>query len=102
MRTPRAVVRIAVTVALAVSLGGCWLQPGFDAGRGNWNPLEFQLNSHTVGAGLTSRWNTTVFPVVTPVNAPLASGGRIYTTTGFGASVSALDARTGAIVWTTD
>lgn len=102
MRTPRGLVRIALTVALAVSLGGCWLQPGFDAGRGNWNPLELQLNSRTVGAGLTQRWSATLLPVATGVNSPLSSGGRIFTTTGFGSSASAVDARTGAILWTRD
>lgn len=102
MSRARAFVRITATVALAVSLAGCWLQPRYDAGQGNWNPFEHRLTSRTVGAGLTERWETPALGVATSVNAPLASHGRIYVTTGFGASASALDARTGAVLWTRD
>jgi outer membrane protein assembly factor BamB len=102
MRRPGAVVRSISAAVLAVSLSGCWLQPGYDAGHGNWNPHETTLSSDTVGKGLVQRWRTTVLGVATSVNAPVASGGRIYVTTGFGASASALDARTGAVLWTRD
>src|SRR5262245_36558045 len=102
MGKARAFVRITAIVGLAVSLAGCWLQPRYDAGQSNWNPVELRLSSRTVGAGLTERWETPVLGIATSVNAPLASHGRIYVTTGFGASASALDARTGAVVWTRD
>lgn len=101
-RTRKGLIGVAATAALTLALAGCWLQPGFDAGRGNWNPFEYDLTSRTVGGGLTQRWNTTVLGVATNVNAPLSSRGRIYVTTSFGASASALDAHTGALLWTRD
>lgn len=96
--------RVLTTLALTAVLAGCWVQPGFDAGRTNANASEATLSSSTV-AGLTERWDT-VLPDVTDVNAPLSVGGSIYatakrTTTAGAPRVFAVDPATGAVRWAT-
>jgi hypothetical protein len=84
---------LAVTV-LVVSLSGCWLQPGFDPGRSNWNDGEAAITAANVGQ-LQLQWQGPVPGV------PVASfGGAVYTVAG--GSLSALTASTGELRWTAD
>ena len=89
---------------MAMSLPGCWLQPGFDAGRTNWNRGESALNTTTV-VGLTELWDTAL-PDVTEITAPLLVGDSVYASavrtadpSGAGDRVFGLDAATGSIRW---
>lgn len=85
-------------LAASALLAGCWVQPGFDAGRGNWNP-DPTITPANVGE-LVELWEHDTGDL--PVLAPLSVNRRIF------AGVSdpsgsheavALDAVTGAVVW---
>ena len=86
-------------LALGATLGGCWLQPGYDAGRTNWNASEGWLDAGNVGL-LAEVWDTQV-PSATGVNAPLAFGGAVYATTTSG-DAAAIDDATGTLRWSRD
>ena len=78
---------------LATSLGGCWVQPGFDPGRSYWNSGEATLTAANVDQ-LALQWEAaSVGPAVTYGNAVVVTDGL---------TVSALDVATGAVRWTTD
>lgn len=98
----RQIARIAGAVALAVSVGGCWLQPEADAGRTNWNRTETTLTSANVGE-LVELWRA---PIGRPetysglVRPQVSSGGTVYVTDALG-TVTALSLATGAQRWST-
>jgi len=97
---PKAI-RAFIAVGLAVTLAGCWEQPGFDAGRSNWNTGETTLTAANVG-GLARLWAVVPFDSGGGVNPPISSGGRLYVTAVDQPVVVAMDAGTGAVVWTRD
>lgn len=83
-----------------LSLTGCWLQPGFDAGNSRANTLESSLTLTNVGT-LTEAWSTTA----SFGGTPLVANGSVFVggldadgTTG----VEAFDLATGAPEWSAD
>jgi outer membrane protein assembly factor BamB len=86
---------IFTALVLGTTLGGCWMQPGFNAGRTNSNGAEQELRSDNVHL-LTSAWEAATFG--TKVNAPVSVGGVTYVTT-YSGRVAAYDSATGAVRW---
>jgi outer membrane protein assembly factor BamB len=98
-RGRRRALAAVVTMAVSVALPGCWLQPGFDASRSRWNPVEHQITPANVGT-LAEAWSVDVDAVA--VDEPLVYGGRVFVGrqgTGSGGEVVALDAATGDALW---
>lgn len=91
----RRVGAVVAALVLGTTLGGCWAQPGFDAGRTNGNEFERELRSDNVHL-LSSAWEAYTFGA--NVNAPVSIGGVIYVTT-YSGRVAAIDAATGAFRW---
>lgn len=96
-------VRMGVAV-LAISLSGCWLQPGFDAGRSAWNPGESTLTAATV-ADAVELWSHDTGPGAVQ-NPPLSVNGRVVAVARPSANgqphlAVGLDAATGTPQWTT-
>jgi outer membrane protein assembly factor BamB len=94
--------RALAAVGASVALSGCWLQPGFDASRTRWNPVEHQITAANV-AGLAEAWSVDV--EAPELFEPLVYGGRVFVgrqaSDSRGGGVVALDASTGATVWDT-
>lgn len=91
-------------VALAISLSGCWLQPGFDAGRSAWNPGESALTAATV-ADAVELWSHDSGTGAVQ-NPPLSVNGRIVAVArpdvaGQPSKAVGLDAASGVAQWTT-
>jgi len=82
-------------LALVSTMAGCWVQPGFDAGRSSWNPDETELTSTNVH-NLTELWDAPM-PSAERVNAPVSVSDTIYVTTR--TDVAAVDAATGVLRW---
>ena len=91
--------KVLGVAALATSLGGCWIQPGFDAGRGNWNPDETAITPGNVDQ-LVELWAHDTGDL--PVGAPLSVNGKVFAgvsnPAGQHQAVS-LDGATGAVLW---
>ncbi|HEY8544470.1 MAG TPA: hypothetical protein VIL36_05470, partial [Acidimicrobiales bacterium] len=86
--------RAAVAAVLGTTLTGCWVQPGFDAGRSDWNPGETTLTAASV-ADAALQWEATV------PGTPVATyGDLVYVQDGL--TVTALDTATGATRWSVD
>lgn len=87
-------------VVLAISLGGCWLQPDFDAGRTRWAPGETTITPANAG-DLVKLWDTQLPDGASYLLQPISDGGAIYVTgaTPTGAIVAALDAGSGQLRW---
>lgn len=98
----RNIARAAGAVALALSVGGCWLQPEADAGRTNWNQTEQTLTSANVGE-LVEVWRA---PIGRPetysgvVRPQVSSGGTVFVADALG-TVTAVSSATGAQRWST-
>src|SRR5688572_6565044 len=96
---------VAATAAagLAVTLAGCWEQPGHDAGRTRNNPDETTITAANVG-GLEELWSTDTGQGA--VGEPLSAGGKVYVATSGGGTAehraAALDAVSGAVAWSSD
>jgi outer membrane protein assembly factor BamB len=96
---------VAATAAagLAVTLAGCWEQPGHDAGRSRNNPDETTITAANVG-GLEELWSTDTGQGA--VGEPLSAGGKVYVATSGGGTAehraAALDAVSGAVAWSSD
>lgn len=104
-RPRRSIGRAFVVVLSTLGLTGCWLQPGFDATRSNWNRSETALTAATVG-DLVELWDVQV-PTATQVHDPISDRGTIYVTAGTNRSdsgkvITALDGRSGTPRWTID
>lgn len=84
---------------LCAVLSGCWVQQGWDAGRGNWNANESTITSGNVEQ-LVQLWDTAV-PEATYLNLPVSANGVVYVTA-VSTRVAALDAADGTIRWTRD
>jgi hypothetical protein len=76
MRRP--LLRTAVVLTAVLGLTGCWLQPGFDAERSGFNPLDGSVTPANVG-GLHRVWTVRLGP---GVNDPAVSAHGVYVTTG--------------------
>lgn len=74
----RPVLQTALVLAAGLGLSGCWLQPGFDAERSGFNPLDSVITPANV-AGLHVAWTAHLGP---EVNDPAVSPGGVYVTTG--------------------
>jgi hypothetical protein len=114
-RTERRWRRRAVVVAVATALlaSGCWLQPGNGPGHAYWNPDETTLTTANV-ASLAEDW--TGYAEGSLHSEPIVSGGKVFvsdtTVRSLGgqptgplarwAGLGALDAATGATLWTVD
>ncbi len=95
-------VRTVAVIALVLGATGCWMSPGFDAGRTNYAAGETTLTAATV-AGVHELWSTRIAPEDSAgprVHPPLALGGEIYAVS-VDAHAAALDAATGVPRWTT-
>lgn len=79
-------------------LSGCWVQQGWDAGRGNWNAQESTITSGNVGQ-LALAWDTAVADGA--LNLPVSANGAVYVTQ-TSTRIAALDADDGGIRWTRD
>jgi outer membrane protein assembly factor BamB len=95
---PRRIGGAIAALVLGTTLAGCWGQPGYNAGRTNWNKHEKVLRSDNVHL-LTRAWEA--YTSGTNVQAPISIGGVIYVTTDSG-RVAAFDAGSGAIRWQRD
>jgi outer membrane protein assembly factor BamB len=85
-------------LAVVAGLSGCWLQPGFDAGRSGWNDGEHTITAANVDQ-LTELWDVDIAGVG-GLGAVVSTGGKVYTIKG--TVVSARRADTGAEVWQRD
>ena len=87
----------AAALVLGTTLSGCWMQPGYDVGRSNWNPNETAITAANADQ-LTEVWS---YSTGGPVFELLSSGGDVFalseSPTGVGVS---LDLATGAHQWT--
>ena len=72
-----------------------WPMLGFEPHRTSFNPYENILNPSNVG-GLTLRWRVGSY-----FGTPVVSGGVIYSVIGLYNQLTALDERTGQILWQT-
>jgi hypothetical protein len=92
--------RALAAVGASVALSGCWLQPGFDASRTRWNPVEDDLTADNA-ADLAEAWSVDV--EAPELFEPLAQGGRVFVgwqaSDDTGGGVRALDAATGETLW---
>lgn len=88
--------------ALATSLGGCWVQQGFDAGHTRYNPDETAITSANVDQ-VVQLWSADTGDV--PVTWPLSVNGWVFavspTDGTSGNRIIGVDAATGAIAWDT-
>lgn len=94
----RTLATLGLTLVSAL-LSGCWVQQGWDAGRGNWNASESTITSGNVGQ-LVQAWDTAI-PEASYLNLPVSANGAVYVTAG-STRVAALDAADGTIRWTRD
>ncbi|MBV8950093.1 MAG: PQQ-binding-like beta-propeller repeat protein [Actinobacteria bacterium] len=63
---------------MAVTLSGCWLQPGYDAERSAFNPIDNAITPANVGT-LHTRWTV---PLGAAVHDPVVSTNGVYATLG--------------------
>jgi outer membrane protein assembly factor BamB len=93
---------LACSVVASVSLSGCWLQVGFDAGHTRHNTLETALTADNA-ASLRQVWATDLLAATAE---PMVRGGRVYVVTGgpdttsTRTDVRALATADGGPVWT--
>lgn len=78
---------LAGLLLASLSLSGCWLQVGFDAGHTRHNTGETALTSANVGS-LTPVW---AHDLLAKAAEPIVRGGRVYVVTG---GVEGIEART--------
>jgi len=76
MRRP--VLRTAMVLVAGFGMAGCWLQPGFDAERSGFNPLDGVITPANV-AGLHRVWTA---HLGSEVNDPAVSADGVYVTAG--------------------
>jgi outer membrane protein assembly factor BamB len=91
----------AIGAALLLGVCGCdWLQPGFNGGGSNANPIEPTLTARTVGS-LTQRYTLGSSNVA--YGSPIVARGVLYASshTANTGEVSAFRASDGASLWTT-
>ncbi len=88
--------RLAAVTVATLTLGGCWIQPGFGPTRQGFTPFDGGTVSTNVGA-LDVAWQreTVSFP-----NRPIVVGSRVVITGG--PRIMALDASTGDTLWARD
>lgn len=84
---------IATTVALGLTMSGCWLQAGNGAGRTYWQPDEKAITAANVD-DLVALWDADLGG---PGGAPVSRGGAVYITTDH--ELFSLNAATGAVNW---
>lgn len=88
-------------LTLSTTLAGCWEQPGYNAGKANWNPHETELTSDNV-TELTELWSYDTGDA--GVTSPLSVGGKVFAfvpaSGGLPHQAVALNAGTGDHVWT--
>ncbi len=77
-------------------MSGCWLQPGYDAGRTGWNAGETKVTSANVGQ-LVQIWEHQIGDILS-VLPPVSYGGAVYAVSGDGRA-AAIDGKTGQIKW---
>jgi hypothetical protein len=89
------------TALLALTLSGCWLQPGFGPQHDRYNRFESNLTVANVGS-LAQRWSVGL--QAASLSEPVISGGRAFLTTrgvsgDSGSSVQAFRLSSGAHIW---
>ena len=93
--------RFVGVVLASVSLSGCWLHVGFDAGHTRHNGLEATLTVANAGS-LTEAWSA---ELLAKAGEPLVRGDRVYvvtggtTSTGITTDVRAFAAADGQAAW---
>ena len=106
-RTWRRRLRTVGVVAVVLAVAGCWEQVGYGPGHTWSNPVEDRLTTANV-VSLHEDWSTSLGGYVS--QEPIVSGGRVFVTTTTGAGsmstasldVHAVDATTGAPIWSTN
>ncbi len=89
-----------IAITIVVVLGGCWAQPGSDAERSGYSPLDHGITPANV-AQLHVTWTKTL---PGPVNEPAVTDAGVFATSGAYPSagvVTSLARDTGATQWRT-
>jgi outer membrane protein assembly factor BamB len=99
----RRVFGAAVAAGLAVTLSGCWVQPGFDAGHTRYNAAETVITSANVST-LAPQWSVDVGSG--PLQEPLSVNGRVFALGTDGDASGphravAVDGASGDLAWST-